>query len=74
MSETQVLMTFSNLRGFFSRNHFLDGALFFNGGGGGEGGSFLSGGEGGISFDGEGFEKNQEMRGGGAAPLWETLL
>ena len=29
MSETQVLMTVSNFRGFFSRNHFLRGGFTF---------------------------------------------
>ena len=30
MIETHVLMTVSDFSGFFSRNHFLEGASFFN--------------------------------------------
>ena len=66
MSETQVLMTVPNLFGFFSRNHFLEGALLFNGKG-----FILSGGctMGEINFDGVGFKKNHGMGGGGRGTI-----
>ena len=58
MIETHVLMTVSDFSGFFSRNHFLEGASFFNEGPFSDAGLHfyvVVGGGGGINFDKGGF-------------------
>ena len=58
MIETHVLMTVSDFSGFFSRNHFLEGASFFNEGCFSDAGLHfyvVVGGGGGINFDKGGF-------------------
>ena len=60
MIETHVLMTVSDFSGFFSRNHFLEGASFFNEGCFSDAGLHFY-----VVVGGGGFEKNHRMGGGG---------
>ena len=80
-SETQVLMTVSDLLGFFSRNYFLEGGFTFQ-----WGGIWFSV-EWGLNFkrrgaplgalalmEGEIFKKHHRMEGAAPRPLWEILI
>ena len=80
-SETQLLMTVSDLLGFFSRNYFLEGGFTFQ-----WGGIWFSV-EWGLNFKRRGaplgalalmteeiFKKHQGMEGAAPRPLWKTLI
>ena len=80
-SETQLLMTVSDLLGFFSRNYFLEGGFTFQ-----WGGIWFSV-EWGLNFKRRGaplgalalmteeiFKKHQGMEGAAHRPLWKTLI
>ena len=80
-SETQVLMTASDLLGFFSTNYFLEGGFTFQ-----WGGIWFSV-EWSLNFKrrgapfgalalmrGEIFKKHHRMQGAAPRPLWEILI